>query len=133
MTVPYYRRSLQIGDAAHSVHPLAGQGLNLGIGDADELAEVLAWGARIGCDPGSPAVLARYDGARRPHNAVMGGALDAIGRVFDARALGGVTPIWASEPLALARNMGMAALNNVTLLAPLKSAMQGFAMGTSRL
>lgn len=71
-----------VGDAAHVVHPLAGQGVNLGLMDAAALAEVLRTaGAR---DPGALAVLRRYERWRRAHNAIMLTALDALKRLFDS-------------------------------------------------
>ena len=54
-----------IGDAAHSVHPIAGQGLNLGLRDVAALAEVLIDGARLGLDLGQATVLERYQSWRR--------------------------------------------------------------------
>src|SRR3546814_15089055 len=50
-----------VGDAGHGIHPVAGQGLNLGFRDVAALTEVLVEGMRIGLDPGDPQVLKRYD------------------------------------------------------------------------
>lgn len=74
-----------IGDAAHTVHPLAGQGVNLGFLDAATLVEILLEGRARGEDIGDPAVLARYSRARRLDNLVVAGALEAIYRLFRAR------------------------------------------------
>jgi ubiquinone biosynthesis monooxygenase Coq6 len=54
-----------IGDAAHTVHPLAGQGLNLGIGDVSCLHETLAYGIKTGQDIGSPVLLQSYESERK--------------------------------------------------------------------
>src|SRR3546814_2574326 len=54
-----------VGDAGHGIHPVAGQGLNLGFRDVAALTEVLVEGMRIGLDPGDPQVLKRYDRWRR--------------------------------------------------------------------
>ena len=71
-----------VGDAAHSVHPIAGQGLNLGFKDAAALAEVLTEAARRGEDIGDLAVLRRYERWRRFDNTAMGLGMDAINRLF---------------------------------------------------
>ena len=83
-----------VGDAAHGVHPIAGQGLNLGFKDAAALAQVLAEAARRGEDIGSENVLKRYERWRRFDNTAMGLGMDAINRLFSndstpARALRG--------------------------------------------
>ncbi|MCZ8131937.1 MAG: FAD-dependent monooxygenase [Steroidobacteraceae bacterium] len=70
------------GDAAHAVHPLAGQGVNLGLLDAAALAEVLGDALANGEDPGDLRVLGRYSRWRRADNAVMGAALDGLYRLF---------------------------------------------------
>lgn len=71
-------RIVLIGDAAHVVHPLAGQGLNLGLLDVAALADVLADARRRGLDPGADAVLARYARWRQGDNAIAARAFEAI-------------------------------------------------------
>jgi 2-octaprenyl-6-methoxyphenol hydroxylase len=71
-----------IGDAAHLVHPLAGQGLNLGLRDVAALAELLVRQMRLGLDPGGPDVLAEYEQARRFDVAASGLGMDAMSRLF---------------------------------------------------
>src|ERR1700751_4947277 len=61
-----------IGDAAHLIHPIAGQGLNMGLKDVAALAEVLVDAARLGLDPGALAVLERYQRWRRFDTLAMG-------------------------------------------------------------
>jgi len=70
------------GDAAHSVHPVAGQGLNLGYRDVAALAEVIVEGHRLGLDIGSLGVLERYQRWRRYDTAEMGWVTDGITRLF---------------------------------------------------
>lgn len=71
-----------IGDAAHSIHPLAGQGVNLGFADADTLASVIA--DAIGCDenPGDLPTLRRYERARKGANRTMLHFMDGLNRLF---------------------------------------------------
>jgi len=71
-----------LGDAAHGVHPIAGQGLNLGLRDVAALAEVVADAARLGLDIGSVAVLERYERWRRLDSALSAAAFDALNRLF---------------------------------------------------
>jgi 2-octaprenyl-6-methoxyphenol hydroxylase len=71
-----------VGDAGHAIHPLAGQGLNLGLKDAAALAEVLADAARLGEDIGSMAVLERYARWRRLDNVAVSLACDGFNRLF---------------------------------------------------
>jgi 2-octaprenyl-6-methoxyphenol hydroxylase len=71
-----------VGDAAHGIHPLAGQGLNLGLRDVAALAEVLADAARRGQDIGSPTALQPYEQWRRFDTAALAVATDGINRVF---------------------------------------------------
>jgi 2-octaprenyl-6-methoxyphenol hydroxylase len=77
-----------IGDAAHVIHPLAGQGLNLALRDVAALAECVADAARLGLDPGSAGVLARYERWRRFDTATMAGATDGLNRLFSNRSEG---------------------------------------------
>ncbi len=77
-------RSALIGDAAHTVHPLAGQGANLGIADAVTLAEVLVDAANSGKDLGGRAVLRRYERWRKSENALMMYAMHGLQRLFSA-------------------------------------------------
>ncbi len=71
-----------VGDAAHGVHPIAGQGLNLGLRDVAALAEVVADAARLGLDVGSVAVLERYERWRRLDSALSAATFDALNRLF---------------------------------------------------
>jgi len=71
-----------VGDAAHGVHPIAGQGLNLGLRDVAALVEVIADAARLGLDFGSSAVLERYQRWRRLDSAVSAATFDALNRLF---------------------------------------------------
>ncbi len=100
MTAP---RIALLGDSTHAVHPIAGQGLNLGLKDCAALAEVLAEAARLGEDIGSGAVLERYARWRRTDNIAVAAATDAFNRLFSN-----------DNPLVrLARGAGMAAVNRM--------------------
>jgi 2-octaprenyl-6-methoxyphenol hydroxylase len=96
-----------VGDAAHVIHPIAGQGLNMGLKDVAALAEVIVDAARLGLDPGSLAVLERYQRWRRFDTMAMGVATDGLNRLFSNR----------SAVLRLARDVG---LGLVERLPPLK-------------
>ena len=81
-----------IGDAAHVVHPIAGQGVNLGLRDAAALAQEIVEAARLGLDPGGSDVLRQYERARRADTLTMVAGMDALNRLFSndfapARAL----------------------------------------------
>jgi 2-octaprenyl-6-methoxyphenol hydroxylase len=90
-----------VGDAAHGVHPIAGQGLNAGLRDVAALAEVLADALRRGEDIGSDAALARYQEWRRFDNVTLALATDSFNRLFSN-----------DNPLIrIARDIGMAAIN----------------------
>jgi 2-octaprenyl-6-methoxyphenol hydroxylase len=70
------------GDSAHGIHPIAGQGLNLGLKDVAALAEVVLDAARLGLDIGALDVLKRYERWRRFDSALMGFTMDAMNRLF---------------------------------------------------
>ena len=86
-----------IGDAAHSIHPLAGQGVNLGFLDAAVLAEVLLHAIERGEQPNDVRVLSRYERRRMPHNLAMMAAMEGFERLFQADPL----------PIRLLRNSGL--------------------------
>ncbi len=107
-----------VGDAAHVVHPLAGQGANLGLLDAAALADVLAEGASTREDLGALRILRRYERWRRSENDLMSGAIDAFDRLL-ARGTGRVAELaqqgmpWVgrstiAKRLFLERAMGLA-------------------------
>ena len=73
-----------IGDAAHGVHPIAGQGLNLALRDAAALAEVLIEAARLGLDLGNAEILSRYERWRRFDSAVSTATFDGLNRLFSS-------------------------------------------------
>ena len=81
-----------VGDAAHVVHPLAGQGANLGLLDAAALADVLAQGLKVREDPGATRLLRRYERWRRSENDLMSGAIDVFDRLL-ARGTGRVAEL----------------------------------------
>jgi len=105
-----------LGDAAHVIHPIAGQGLNLGLRDVAALAEAVVDHARLGLDPGAEAVLERYQRWRRFDTLVLGVVTDGLNRLFSND----------SAPLRLARDLGLAAVNRAK---PLKRLFMKHAMG----
>ena len=96
-------RAALLGDAAHGIHPIAGQGLNLGLKGAAALAETLVEAMRLGEDIGSEAVLERYAAWRRLDTVSISLAADAFVRLFSND-----NPL-----LRLARGAGMAAVNRI--------------------
>ncbi|PWR21273.1 2-octaprenyl-6-methoxyphenyl hydroxylase [Zavarzinia aquatilis] len=92
-----------VGDAAHGLHPIAGQGLNLGLRDVAALAEVLADGIRIGLDAGDAELLARYERWRRLDSVIMGTVMDGLNRLFSTDL----------APIRLARDLGLAAVERM--------------------
>ena len=82
-------RVVLAGDAAHSVHPQAGQGLNLGIGDAACLSEILAEAIGAGADIGDEKVLRAYSKKRYAENLAVMGAIDTINNIFKPAMIGG--------------------------------------------
>jgi 2-octaprenyl-6-methoxyphenol hydroxylase len=96
-----------VGDAAHIIHPIAGQGLNMGLRDVAALAEAVADAARLGLDIGGPDVLERYQRWRRFDTMTMGVATDGLNRLFSNR----------SDVLRLIRDVG---LGLVERMPPLK-------------
>jgi 2-octaprenyl-6-methoxyphenol hydroxylase len=85
------------GDAAHGIHPIAGQGLNLGLKDAAALAEVLLDAARLGQDIGGLDVLKRYERWRRFDSVTLAASTDALNRLFS----NDIAPIRALRDLGL--------------------------------
>ncbi len=118
-TTEYVRpRVALLGDAAHSIHPLAGQGVNLGLLDAAALADVLEKGRSGGRDPGEFALLRRYERWRKGDNLATMAVMDGFKRLFGIRAV----------PIRLLRNLGLGAFDRAT---PLKRIIIQHAMGLS--
>ena len=95
-----------VGDAAHGIHPIAGQGLNLGLRDAAALVEVLADGARIGLDPGDAQLLKRYENWRGLDSFMVALATDGLTRLFGA----------PGKTASAVRRLGMAGVQRTPLL-----------------
>jgi len=105
-----------LGDAAHAIHPVAGQGFNLGVRDVAALAEALVDGYRLGLDLGSLTVLENYARWRRFDNLLLTGFTDGLVRLFSNDV----------PPVRLARDLGFYAFN---LIKPLKRFAMRHAMG----
>ncbi|GAK34842.1 2-octaprenyl-6-methoxyphenol hydroxylase [alpha proteobacterium Q-1] len=100
------RRLCLIGDAAHGIHPIAGQGLNMGLRDIAALIEVLVEAARRGEDIGSPFVLERYQRWRRTDNVTLAVVTDALNRLFSNDI----------APIRQARDLGLGLVNKMPFL-----------------
>jgi len=111
-------RMVLVGDAAHGLHPIAGQGYNLGVRDIAALVEVLVDAKRLGLDIGAADTLERYARWRRADNLTMVAATDLLNRLFSNDI----------KPLRLVRDIGLAAVHRVP---PLRRFFVRHAMGLS--
>eukprot|EP01091_Cochliopodium_minus_P011915 TRINITY_DN349_c0_g1_i2.p1 TRINITY_DN349_c0_g1~~TRINITY_DN349_c0_g1_i2.p1 ORF type:complete len:512 (-),score=130.84 TRINITY_DN349_c0_g1_i2:24-1559(-) len=112
-----HNRIALIGDAAHSTHPLAGQGANLGFNDVICLTNVILDALETGHDIGSPLILKNYEKQMFNQNCLMLGGIDTLQKVFSVNFL----------PFGFARNLGLTITDNVGLL---KHKLADFAVGT---
>lgn len=110
------QRFALVGDAAHTIHPLAGQGFNLGLKDVAALAETVLDAARLGTDYGDETVLRRYERWRRFDSMVLAGVTDSMNRLFSNDIL----------PLRLVRDIGLGMVDHV---APLRRILMRHAGG----
>jgi 2-octaprenyl-6-methoxyphenol hydroxylase len=110
------RRLALIGEAAHVIHPIAGQGLNIGIRDIAALAELIVDARRLGLDIGDPAGLDAYQRWRRADALLLAAVTDGLNRLFSNTI----------PPVRLARDLGLATVNR---LPPLKRLLMRHAMG----
>src|SRR5712671_5675484 len=110
------RRLALIGEAAHVIHPIAGQGLNIGIRDIAALAEIIIDARRLGLDIGDPTLLERYERWRRSDALMLAAVTDGLNRLFSNTI----------PPVRLARDFGLAMVNR---LPPLKRLLMQHAMG----
>ena len=95
-----------VGDAAHLIHPIAGQGLNLGLRDVAALAELVSNAVGLGLDCGAATVLEDYEQARRFDTVLMGGLTDALNRLFSNDI----------TPLRLLRSLGLGLVDRMPRL-----------------
>ena len=107
-----------VGDAAHGIHPIAGQGVNLGYRDAAALAEVIVQGMRSGLEPGDAQLLARYQRWRALDSLSVTIMMDGLVRLFDV----------PGRPASFVRRLGLSAVQR---LGPLKDRFMAEARGES--
>ena len=110
------RRLVLAGDAAHVIHPIAGQGLNLGLRDVAALAEIVVDSHRLGFDVGDSPLLGRYERWRRFDNTVLAYATDGLNYLFSNNI----------GPLRVLRDVGLAAVGTVP---PVRRLLMRQAMG----
>ncbi|MGE3335540.1 MAG: UbiH/UbiF/VisC/COQ6 family ubiquinone biosynthesis hydroxylase [Rhodospirillaceae bacterium] len=106
-----------VGDAAHGIHPIAGQGLNLGYRDVAALTEVIVDARKLGLDIANPDALSRYERWRRADNLMMAGVTDLLNRLFSNDV----------DPIKAIRVLGLGLVHR---LPPLKKLFMRHAMGT---
>jgi len=106
-----------VGDAAHAIHPIAGQGLNMGIRDIAALAEVVIDARRLGLDIGSPNILEEYERWRLFDNLLLAFVTDGMNRLFSNKI----------SPLRTIRDVGLGTVNKI---APLRRDFMRHATGT---
>jgi 2-octaprenyl-6-methoxyphenol hydroxylase len=111
------RRLALVGEAAHVIHPIAGQGLNIAIRDVAALAELIVDQRRLGLDIGDDSVLERYQRWRRTDALLLAAVTDGLNRLFSNTI----------PPVRLARDVGLAVVHR---LPPLKRLLMRHAMGT---
>ena len=112
------QRLALVGDAAHGIHPIAGQGLNLGFRDAAALAQVLVEGARLGLDLGDAQLLDRYQAWRSLDTFMVAASTDALTRIYGV----------PGRAAAAVRRLGMGAVQRI---GPLKDRLMSEARGES--
>ena len=110
------KRVALIGNAAHTLHPVAGQGFNLGLRDVTVLADLIVEAVAMGKDLGSDALLARYAEWRKNDHRAIIGFTDALVRLFTNPLL----------PVKMARSAGLVALD---MMPPVKRWLTRYAMG----
>jgi len=110
------RRLVLVGEAAHVIHPIAGQGLNIGIRDIAALAELIVDARRLGLDIGDDFVLEQYQRWRRSDALLLAAVTDGLNRLFSNTV----------EPVRLVRDLGLAIVHR---LPPLKRLLMQHAMG----
>lgn len=114
------KRVVLIGDAAHTVHPLAGQGVNLGFGDAFALSRIIAEGIAVGMDIGEVSLLKKYEAERKLANMTMMAILDGFQKAYSVDF----------GPLNILR---AAAFHGAHFISPLKRSIISYASGEQRL
>lgn len=110
------RRLALVGDAAHAIHPIAGQGWNMGLRDVAALSQLLVDARRLGLDPGSTGVLTEYEAQRRFDNSLLSAVTDGLNRFFGIN----------NRTVSTAREVGLAMVNRTP---PVRRALMRHAMG----